>query len=72
MGWATTLALARAGASVIAIAARQYEEIESIASEVRGEFGDERVLPMQADVANPADAQRVVAMALSRWAASTF
>lgn len=67
MGRAMALALASAGASVIVTAARQSEEIERVAFEARAASGEERVLPMLADVGQPADCARVVAMALSRW-----
>lgn len=67
MGRELTLALARAGARVIATAATQYGQVERVASEAKTAFGDERVLPIQADAAKPADAERVVAMAVSRW-----
>ena len=67
MGRAMALALASAGASVIVTAARQSEEIERVAFEARTASGEERVLPMLADVGQPADCARVVAMALSRW-----
>jgi len=67
MGREMTLALARAGVRVIATAAAQSGEIERVAFDAQAECDDERVLPMLADASNPADAERLVATALSRW-----
>jgi NAD(P)-dependent dehydrogenase (short-subunit alcohol dehydrogenase family) len=63
LGRAMTLGLARAGIRVVATAARERAQIESIAAEA----GESRVLPVLADVTREADAERVVAAALERF-----
>jgi NAD(P)-dependent dehydrogenase (short-subunit alcohol dehydrogenase family) len=67
LGRAMTLALAGAGARVIATAARETEEIELVAHEANTQAGEERVVALQADVGAPADCERVVAAALALW-----
>jgi len=64
LGRAMTLGLAHAGAAVVATAARELGEIESITAEV-GAPG--RILPILADVTKEADCQRVVATAFERF-----
>ncbi|HYW93476.1 MAG TPA: SDR family oxidoreductase [Gammaproteobacteria bacterium] len=63
LGRAMVLGLAEAGARVVATAARERGEIESVASEA----GPDRVLPLLADVADPADCGRVVQAARERF-----
>ncbi|MEG3116359.1 SDR family oxidoreductase [Salinicola sp. 4072] len=67
LGRAMTLGLARAGVRVVATAARESAEIEQVAVEACAECGEERVLPLVADVTQEADCERVVASALERW-----
>ena len=62
LGRAMTLGLAKAGATVIATAAREAGEVERVA----GEAASRRVLPVVADVAREDDCTRTVAMALDR------
>ena len=61
------LGLAGAGVQVIATAAREEEEIQQVADEARARWGDDRVLPLIADVTRQEDCEEVVAAALSRW-----
>jgi NAD(P)-dependent dehydrogenase (short-subunit alcohol dehydrogenase family) len=63
LGRAMTLGLARAGMRVVATAARERAEIESIAAEA----GASMVLPVLADVTRELDAERVMAVALERF-----
>ena len=63
LGRAMTLGLARAGIRVVATAARERAEIESIAAQA----GESMVLPVLADVTREVDAERVVAAALERF-----
>src|ERR1039458_2993737 len=67
LGRAMTLGLARAGANVVATAARELSEIEHVAAQA-GAPG--RVLPIFADVTKEEDCQRVVATALCALASS--
>src|SRR4051812_5815704 len=62
LGQAMTLALADAGATVIATAAVGVEELEAVAKEAAGQ----KVVPVQADVTRPEDCARVVEMAVER------
>ena len=62
LGRAMTLGLAKAGATVIATAAREAGEVECVA----GEAASGRVLPVVADVAREDDCARTVATALDR------
>jgi NAD(P)-dependent dehydrogenase (short-subunit alcohol dehydrogenase family) len=62
LGRAMTLGLARAGAHVIATAARERGEVERVASEA-----PDRVLPFVADVTKEADCARIVAAAIERF-----
>jgi NAD(P)-dependent dehydrogenase (short-subunit alcohol dehydrogenase family) len=63
LGRAMALGLAHAGIRVVATAARERAEIDAVAAEA----GDGMVLPVLADVAREADAQRVVVSALERF-----
>ncbi|VVT31464.1 Short-chain dehydrogenase [Sphingomonas aurantiaca] len=63
LGRAMVLGLAAEGARVIAIAARQKDEVEAVAREAA--LG--RVLPMTADVTREEDCARVVATATERF-----
>ena len=63
LGRAMTLGLAKAGATVIATAAREAGEVERVS----GEAAPGRVLPVVADVAREDDCARTVAMALDRY-----
>jgi 3-oxoacyl-[acyl-carrier protein] reductase len=65
IGRAIVLALARQGVSVAACYQRESEAITSLADELAGLGGDGFVV--QADVANPADAQRLVDTARDRF-----
>lgn len=67
LGRAMTLGLARAGVRVVATAARELTEIERVAADIRAECGEERILPLVADVTREGDCERVVAAALERW-----
>jgi len=59
LGRAMVLGLARAGARVVATAARERDEVESVAREAAGG----RVRPLLADVTNPRDCERLVEIA---------
>jgi len=63
LGRAMVLGLAAAGARVVATASREASEVEAVAREA----GNDRVLPMLADVAREEDCARVVAMARDRF-----
>jgi 3-oxoacyl-[acyl-carrier protein] reductase len=65
LGRSMVLGLARAGARVVATAAREAQEIERVAAEA----GGGRVLPLVADVAREADCRRAVEAALDRFGA---
>jgi 3-oxoacyl-[acyl-carrier protein] reductase len=69
LGRAMALGLARAGIHVVATAARELAEIEAVAAEAEAaaEAGNGAIVPVLADVARDADAQRVVAMAVERF-----
>jgi NAD(P)-dependent dehydrogenase (short-subunit alcohol dehydrogenase family) len=67
IGRAMVLGLAQAGIHVIATAARERTEIESVAEEVRGGCGESRVLPLVADVTREEDCARVVDAAVKRF-----
>jgi 3-oxoacyl-[acyl-carrier protein] reductase len=58
------LGLARAGASVVATAAREHAEIEAVAREAERNCGEARVLPVLADVTQEDDCARVVETAV--------
>jgi NAD(P)-dependent dehydrogenase (short-subunit alcohol dehydrogenase family) len=63
LGRAMVLALAGAGAKVVATAARTPAEVESVAREA----GEDRVLPLLADVTRPGDCERAVDAACRRF-----
>ena len=63
LGRAMVLGLARAGAKVVATAARMPAEVEAVARDA----GEDRVFPLVADVTNPQDCQRVVETAANRF-----
>jgi 3-oxoacyl-[acyl-carrier protein] reductase len=63
LGRAMTLGLARAGAAVVATAAREMSEVERVAAEA--DAG--RVVPVLADVTKEEDCARSVATALDRF-----
>lgn len=65
LGRSMVLGLARAGARVVAMAARETHEIERVAAEA----DSGRVLPLLADVAREADCRRAVETALQRFGA---
>jgi NAD(P)-dependent dehydrogenase (short-subunit alcohol dehydrogenase family) len=65
LGRAMTHGLAHAGATVIATAARERDEIERVAADARPAKG--RVVPLIADVTNEEDCARIVATALDRF-----
>ncbi|MGO8683883.1 MAG: SDR family NAD(P)-dependent oxidoreductase [Thermoleophilia bacterium] len=66
LGRAMVLGLVRAGAYVVATAARERTEIEAVAEEARQACGKECVLPVIADVTREEDCDRVVETALER------
>ena len=67
LGRAMTLGLAKAGASVVATAARERAEVERVAADAAKAGAPERVLPVLADVTREEDCARVVATALERF-----
>jgi 3-oxoacyl-[acyl-carrier protein] reductase len=67
LGRAMALGLARAGVRVVATAVREPGEAEATAAEARALVGEDRILPLAADVTLEADARRVVAAALDRF-----
>src|SRR5258708_12383373 len=60
LGRAMVMGLARAGIHVVATAARERAEIESVAEEVRRSGGEYEVLPLIADVTKDDDCAQVV------------
>lgn len=60
LGRAMALGLARAGASVVISAARQTDEIRTVADDINAMLGARRVLALQADVTQEADCVRLV------------
>src|SRR5689334_25094211 len=64
IGRATALRLAQEGARVV-IAARGRERLDAVAAEIRAAGG--KVAVVQADVAKPADCERVVAEELKTF-----
>jgi NAD(P)-dependent dehydrogenase (short-subunit alcohol dehydrogenase family) len=63
LGRAMTLGLARAGASVVATAARERAEIERVAAEAPANA----ILPILADVSKESDCERVLDAAIERF-----
>jgi len=67
IGHAMTLGLARAGASVVISAARQTDEVRTVADDINAELGARRVLALQADVTQEADCRRLVDEAIATF-----
>ncbi|MEX6506116.1 SDR family NAD(P)-dependent oxidoreductase [Jiella sp. M17.18] len=67
LGRAMVLGLAGAGHAVVATAARERAEVEAVAEEARALCGEERVLPLVADVTRPDDCAAVVDAATRRF-----
>jgi NAD(P)-dependent dehydrogenase (short-subunit alcohol dehydrogenase family) len=67
LGRSMVLGLLRAGASVVATAAREQAEVEQVAHEAQELGYADRVLPMTADVTREEDCVRTVEAALSRF-----
>jgi NAD(P)-dependent dehydrogenase (short-subunit alcohol dehydrogenase family) len=67
LGRAMVVGLAQAGIRVVATAARERAEIEAVAEEVRQSCGEDRVLPLIADVSHDDDCARVVDSAVKRF-----
>ena len=67
LGRAMALGLARAGAHVVITAARESSEIESVANEVLQVCGENRALPLIADVTNQEECGRVVERAVGHF-----
>ena len=67
IGRAMAIGLARAGAHVIATAARDRAEIDAVSREVEQICGEARVLPVLADAGRDEDCARTVEAALERF-----
>ena len=67
LGRAMVLGLARAGARVVATAARERPEIEAVAEEACRERGKDCVVPLVADVTVEQDCRRTVETAIARF-----
>ncbi len=67
LGRAMVLGLARAGAYVLATAARERTEIEAVAQEAQQYCGEARVFPVLADVTEPSSCEMVVETATKRF-----
>ena len=67
LGRAMTLGLARAGAAVVATAARERGEVERVAAEAAKGGAPDGVVPVLADVTKEADCARVVATTIERF-----
>lgn len=67
LGRAMALGLAQAGAQVVITAARETAEVEAVAGEVLHACGENRALPMIADVTDDEDCGRVVDTAVGRF-----
>jgi 3-oxoacyl-[acyl-carrier protein] reductase len=67
LGRAMVLGLAHAGVNVVATAARERTEIEAVAKEAHQACGEERVLPLLADVTSEDDCRQTVEAALGRF-----
>ena len=67
LGRAMVLGLASAGVHVIATAAREFTEVESVAEEASEASGEARVLPFLANVTREEDCSQTVEMALERF-----
>jgi NAD(P)-dependent dehydrogenase (short-subunit alcohol dehydrogenase family) len=69
LGRAMVLGLARAGASVVATAARERQELDAVAAEAAATTGAASVLPIVADAGREDDAARLVAETVARFGA---
>lgn len=67
LGRAMALGLAQAGAYVIATAACERDQIEAVAHQAKQVCGEDRVIPLIADVAREQDCARVVESAVERF-----
>jgi NAD(P)-dependent dehydrogenase (short-subunit alcohol dehydrogenase family) len=67
LGRAMVLGLAQAGIHVVATAARERNEVETVAEEARQICGESRVLPIVADVTREDDCAEVVEAAVRRF-----
>lgn len=67
LGHAMTLGLARAGARVVVSAARQGDEVRTVADAINAALGACRVLALQADVTQEADCRRLVDEAIATF-----
>ncbi|MCB8821965.1 SDR family NAD(P)-dependent oxidoreductase [Microvirga rosea] len=67
LGRSMVLGLVRAGASVVATAAREQAEVEQVAHEAQAMGCADRVLPLTADVTREEDCVRTVEAALARF-----
>lgn len=67
LGHAMTLGLARAGASVVISAARQTDEVRTVADAINVELGARCVLALQADVTREGDCRRLVDAAIAAF-----
>jgi NAD(P)-dependent dehydrogenase (short-subunit alcohol dehydrogenase family) len=67
LGRAMVLGLARAGTFVVATAARERIEIETVAQEAQRDCGQARVFPVLADVTQPSICQMVVETTIKRF-----
>jgi NAD(P)-dependent dehydrogenase (short-subunit alcohol dehydrogenase family) len=69
LGRAMVLGLARAGASVVATAVREPQELDAVAAEAGAEAGAGRVVPIVADAGREDDAARLVEETVARFGA---
>ncbi len=67
LGRSMVLGLLRAGASVVATAAREQAELEQVAGEARGMGYGERIYPLTADVTREEDCVRTAEATLARF-----
>src|SRR5271166_5340544 len=67
LGRAMVLGLAQAGAYVVATAARERAELETVAREVQQSCGEARVLPRLADVTEEDDCSQIVEAAIRHF-----
>jgi 3-oxoacyl-[acyl-carrier protein] reductase len=67
LGRAMALGLAGAGVRVVATAAREAGELDQVVADACSLVGEDRVIPLLADVTDQGDCEKVVAAALERW-----
>jgi 3-oxoacyl-[acyl-carrier protein] reductase len=67
LGRAMVLGLAQAGAQVVATSAREVHEVEETAREARALCGEDRVLPLSADVTHEEDCVRTLEATLKHF-----